>query len=63
MRDGEVLDPLFADHHRAREQAARSVAELPAALKMLEPAEQPYIVKVTPGLEQALESAAARSAV
>lgn len=51
MRDGEICAPDLADHHQAREYAARAVAGLPERLRQLESAEPPYPVEISNALK------------
>lgn len=57
MRDGAIVDPDFADAHRAREYAARAVADLPERLRRLETAELPYPVEISDKLKEGLATA------
>lgn len=61
MRQGEICEPDFADHHKAREHAARAVAELPERLHQLETAETPYPVEISRSLKERTETVQAFS--
>lgn len=61
MRNGEILDRAFADHHAARERARQAVAELPASVRQLEAAVPGYEVKISHWLEDELSEVVKRS--
>lgn len=61
MRDGDILDPAFADHHAARERAKHALAALPDRFKTLRTATPAYAVRISQWLTDSLASVSARS--
>ena len=61
MKDGEIVDPAFSDHHSARDYTRQAVAALPDAVKALTPASRPYEVRVSAWLGDELDKVISRS--